>query len=94
MYLSCSLCFCRIGLGAFESDNPYRDSAIEKVREQIEKGVKLKKDAEGSIYASKLTKSNVIVKGHMDPSQHCISKEIIENMGRLTDKPLKVKAKT
>ena len=84
--------FDSIGLGSF--DNPYRDGPIEKVRNLIKKGLKLMTDNQGNIYASKLTSGDVIVKGYMDPSQHCMAGEVVEHMGRLTEKPMKVRLGT
>ena len=84
--------FDSIGLGSF--DNPYRDGPIEKVRNLIKKGLKLMTDNQGNIYASKLTSGDVIVKGYMDPSQHCMAGEVVEHMGRLTEKPMKVRPGT
>ena len=53
-------------------------------------GLNLKKDDDGSILATKLTKNDIIVKGYKDPAAHCISSDVIESMGRLKDLPLKV----
>ena len=82
-------CNFRIGLGAF--DNPYRDQTTEKIRGYLGKGVKLIKDSEGNVLAQRLTKNDIIVKGYKDPADHCISEEVIQQMGRLNnDYPLKV----
>ncbi len=92
------MCYCaisgivfyfRIGLGAF--DNPYRDQTTEKIRGYLGKGVKLIKDSEGNLLAQKLTKNDIIVKGYKDPAEHCVSEEVIQQLGRLNNEyPLKV----
>ena len=54
-------------------------------------GVKLIKDDEGNLLATKLTKNDIIVKGYKDPANHCLSEEVIQAMGRLqNDRPMKV----
>ena len=54
-------------------------------------GVKLVKDDEGNLLATKLTKNDIIVKGYKDPANHCLSEELIQAMGRLqNDRSMKV----
>ena len=54
-------------------------------------GVKLVKDDEGNLLATKLTKNDIIVKGYKDPANHCLSEDVVQAMGRLqNDRAMKV----
>ncbi|XP_013418100.1 myosin-IIIb isoform X2 [Lingula anatina] len=79
----------KLGLAVFE--NPFRDDKTAKVREHIGKGVLIKRDKEGNIWAIRLGKNDVIVKGYNDPSSCSVSADVIRNMGRLpAEKTIKV----
>ncbi|XP_063960689.1 myosin-IIIb-like [Lytechinus pictus] len=71
----------RLGFGALA--NPLRDPETKKVREHIGKGVQLEIDSEGNVWATRLGKNEVFVKGCFEPENHCISAEVVKNMGRL-----------
>ncbi len=54
-------------------------------------GVKLIRDEEGSLLATKLTKNDIIVKGYKDPGNYCLSQDVVQAMGRLSnDREMKV----
>ncbi|XP_038052103.1 myosin-IIIb-like [Patiria miniata] len=79
----------RLGFGALH--NPLRDKQTEKVRGHIGKGVQVEVDKEGNVWATRLGKNEVFVKGCFDPENHCISADVIERMGHLeTNVPMKV----
>lgn len=79
----------RLGFGALQ--NPARDEQTKKIREFIGKGVQLDVDSDGNVWATKLARNDVVVKGCFEPHKHCISKEVIENMGHLDlNAPMKV----
>ncbi|XP_022083353.1 myosin-IIIb-like isoform X2 [Acanthaster planci] len=79
----------RLGFGALH--NPLRDKHTEKVRAHIGKGVQVEVDKEGNVWATRLGKNEVFVKGCFDPENHCISADVIEQMGHLeTNIPMKV----
>ncbi|XP_033640146.1 myosin-IIIb-like isoform X1 [Asterias rubens] len=79
----------RLGFGALH--NPLRDKQTEKVRNHIGKGVQVEVDKEGNVWATRLGKNEVFVKGCFDPENHCISADLIERMGHLeTNEPMKV----
>ena len=46
-------------------------------------GVTLYKDSEGSIWAKRLSRYDVIVKGHDDPGNHCLSADLVLQNGHL-----------
>lgn len=46
-------------------------------------GIRLYRESDGSITATRLGKNDVIVKGHKDPANHCLSADVILNDGRL-----------
>ncbi|KAK3088133.1 hypothetical protein FSP39_015166 [Pinctada imbricata] len=71
----------RIGLGAFQ--NEYRDVESEQIRTHVGKGVKLKREADGSITVIKMGKNPVIVKDSSDPGRHCFAPEVIQYDGKL-----------
>ncbi|XP_071512051.1 myosin-IIIb-like [Diadema antillarum] len=71
----------RLGFGALT--NPLRDQETKKVREHIGKGVQLEIDSDGNVWATRLGKNEVYVKGCFEPENHCISADVIERMGRL-----------
>ncbi|XP_030829634.1 myosin-IIIb isoform X1 [Strongylocentrotus purpuratus] len=71
----------RLGFGALA--NPLRDPETKKVREHIGKGVQLEIDSEGNVWATRLGKNEVFVKGCFEPENHCISAEVVASMGRL-----------
>lgn len=73
--------FSRLGFGALA--NPLRDPETKKVREHIGKGVQLEIDSEGNVWATRLGKNEVFVKGCFEPENHCISAEVVASMGRL-----------
>ncbi|XP_052251496.1 unconventional myosin-X-like isoform X2 [Dreissena polymorpha] len=79
----------RIGLGPFP--NADRDEITSEIRNFIGQGIKLTKESDGSVVATKLGKNDVVVKGYDDPANHCLSGEVILNQGRLQqDKPVKI----
>ena len=81
--------YFRLGFGALH--NPLRDKQTEKVRNHIGKGVQVEVDKEGNVWATRLGKNEVFVKGCFDPENHCISADLIERMGHLeTNEPMKV----
>ena len=83
------LLFCRIGLKAFA--NPGKNSDQQKLIKKIGKGIKLARDGNGNIFATRLCDTDIIMKGYKNPENACFSKEIIEHMGRLPkSKPMKV----
>lgn len=71
----------RIGLGVFK--NPQRDKVTESFRSYIGKGVRLFRETDGSVTATRLGKNEIVVKGYRDPANHCLSAEAILNEGRL-----------
>lgn len=60
----------------------------------MSQGVRLTRDGEGNVYASRLCDCDIIVKGYKDPTNHCLSSAVIENMGRLGTVPMKVTSDT
>ncbi|XP_072026265.1 myosin-IIIb-like [Amphiura filiformis] len=79
----------RLGFGALH--NPLRDEQTSRIRQHIGKGVQLEVDQEGSVWATKLGKNEVFVKGAFEPEKHCLSAEVVKNMGHLEqNKPVKV----
>ncbi|PIK40604.1 putative myosin-IIIa isoform X2 [Apostichopus japonicus] len=79
----------RLGFGALK--NAARDQQTAKVRDHIGKGIQLDVDQEGNVWVTRLSRNDVIVKGCFEPHKHCISKEVIQNMGHLTlNSPMKV----
>lgn len=79
----------RLGFGALQ--NPARDEQTKKIREFIGRGVQLDVDSDGNVWATKLARNDVVVKGCFEPHKHCISKEVIENMGHLDlNEPMKI----
>jgi hypothetical protein len=60
----------------------------------VSQGVRLTRDSEGNVYASRLSDCDLIVKGYKDPTNHCLSSAVIENMGRLGTVPMKVLSDT
>ncbi|CAH1772774.1 unnamed protein product [Owenia fusiformis] len=78
-----------IGLGSI--DNPNRDEKSKKIRDFIGRGLILKHDNDGSIWATRICKNDIIVKGYENPAQHSLSEEVVLEMGRLPmNKPVKV----
>ncbi|XP_060551419.1 myosin-IIIb-like [Ruditapes philippinarum] len=71
----------RIGLGAFK--NPQRDEVTDKIRTYIGKGIRIIKEADGSLSATRYGKNDIIVKGYQYPASHCLSADVIVNQGRL-----------
>lgn len=71
----------RISLSYFR--NEYRDDETASILPYIGQGVKLRKDMDGSITATRLGKNPVIVRGHDDPSEHCFSLDVINHEGKL-----------
>lgn len=71
----------RISLSYFR--NEYRDEETASILSYVGQGVKLRKDMDGSITATRLGKNPVIVRGHDSPSEHCFSLDVINNEGRL-----------
>ncbi|OWF39552.1 myosin-IIIb-like [Mizuhopecten yessoensis] len=71
----------RIGLGVFR--NPGRDSVTEEYRSYIGKGLKLKRDDDGSIFATKIDKNDIVVKDWYDPANHCFSEDVLKHNGHL-----------
>lgn len=71
----------RISLSYFR--NEYRDEETASILSFVGQGVKLRKDMDGSITATRLGKNPVIVRGHDSPSEHCFSLDVINNEGRL-----------
>ena len=47
------------------------------------KGIRLFRETDGSITATRLGKNEVIVKGYQDPANHCISGPVVVRDGRL-----------
>ncbi|XP_064596835.1 myosin-IIIa-like [Liolophura sinensis] len=79
----------RVGLGYFNHSR--RDEVTKRVRHQIGKGIKLHQANDGSIMATRLGYSDVIVQGHRDPQNHCISEDVVVQRGRLEyNRPLKI----
>ncbi|XP_071961883.1 myosin-IIIb-like isoform X2 [Antedon mediterranea] len=79
----------RLGFGILR--NPLRDQQTEKVRAHIGRGVQLEVDQEGNVWATRLGKNEVFVKGCFEPQDHCLSPELVENMGHLeVNQPLKI----
>lgn len=79
----------RLGFGALQ--NAVRDQQTEKVRAHIGKGIQLDVDQEGNVWATRLSRNDVIVKGCFEPQKHCISKAVIQTMGHLLqNEPMKV----
>ncbi|XP_022286281.2 unconventional myosin-Ic-like [Crassostrea virginica] len=71
----------RISLSYFRNED--RDDETASILTFVGQGVKLRKDMDGSITATRLTKNPVIVKDHDNPSEHCFSLDVINNEGRL-----------
>ncbi|XP_041361884.1 uncharacterized protein LOC121377852 [Gigantopelta aegis] len=71
----------RLGLGVFQNSD--RDKLTEDIRGAIMEGVALSKDAEGNIWAKRLSRNDVIAKGYHDPGNHCLSAEVVLQKGRL-----------
>ena len=46
-------------------------------------GVALSRDNEGNIWAKRLSRYDVIAKGHLDPGSHCLSADVVVRQGRL-----------
>ena len=79
----------RIGLKAFA--NPAKNSDLHKLIKKIGKGIKISRDGNGNIFATRICDTDVIMKGYKNPENACFSKEIIEHMGRLPkNTPMKV----
>ena len=54
-------------------------------------GLRLCKESNGSITATRLGKNDVVVKGYQDPANHCLSADVIKCEGLLPkDQPVKV----
>ncbi len=53
-------------------------------------GVKFTRNEDGDIFAINLSNETVVAKGYISPSDHCLSDEVINNLGRLGRKPMKV----
>lgn len=54
-------------------------------------GFVLRRDDIGNIWASRLGKNDVIVKGYADPAHNSVSADVIKHMGRLPyEQPIKV----
>ena len=70
----------RIGLKAFA--NPAKNSDLHKLIKKIGKGIKISRDGNGNIFATRICDTDVIMKGYKNPENACFSKEIIEHMGR------------
>ncbi|XP_061181361.1 myosin-IIIa-like [Saccostrea echinata] len=70
--------------------NVDRDDETASILSYVGQGVKLRKDMDGSITATRLGKNPVIVKDHDNPAEHCFSLEVLNHEGRL---PLHVPVK-
>lgn len=70
-----------IGLGAFS--NPQRGELVDQIRSFIGRGLTLTKESDGSISATRLGKNTMVVKGWEDPSNHCLSADVILHEGQL-----------
>ena len=53
-------------------------------------GIKLSRDGAGNIYGTRLTDTDIICKGYKNPENWCYSEEIVENLGRMQKKAMKV----
>lgn len=55
-------------------------------------GIKLHQTNDGSIVATRLGYTDVIVQGHRDPLNHCLSEGVVVQRGRLEyNRPMKVR---
>ncbi|XP_062566221.1 myosin-IIIa-like [Saccostrea cucullata] len=70
--------------------NVDRDDETASILSYVGQGVKLRKDMDGSITATRLGKNPVIVRDHDNPAEHCFSLEVLNHEGRL---PLHVPVK-
>ncbi|XP_033726689.1 LOW QUALITY PROTEIN: myosin-IIIb-like [Pecten maximus] len=71
----------RIGLGVFR--NSRRDAVTEEYRSYIGKGLKLRRDDDGSILATRIGKNDLVVKDWFDPANHCFSGDVLKHNGHL-----------
>ncbi|XP_070539875.1 myosin-IIIa-like [Ptychodera flava] len=71
----------RIGFSAM-SDR-YSDAQSKRIRQFIGKGVQLEMDSSGNLWASRLSKNAIFVKGWKQPQYHSISADIIKHGGQL-----------
>ncbi|XP_077994615.1 myosin-IIIa-like [Glandiceps talaboti] len=71
----------RIGFQSLSYSN--EDSQSQRIRTFIGKGVQLEMDSEGHVWATRLTKNDVFVRGWTRPQYCCVSAEVIKNGGRL-----------
>ncbi|XP_069107023.1 myosin-IIIb-like [Argopecten irradians] len=79
----------RIGLGVFR--NSRRDTVTEEYRSYIGKGLKLRRDDDGGILATRLGKNDIVVKDWYDPANHCFSGDVLTHNGHLPfGEPVKV----
>lgn len=79
-----------VGLAHEDIKHNEKDEEVMRCYREIGMGIKIDRDSQGNIFATKLSDSAVIVKGWQQPQQCCLSDEIIQCSGRLSREKTKI----